>query len=150
MCTCGRYFHAAQSVYNACSGLRTNSSFLLLHPLDFKKSIILYNTLLTTPQSIKSAVFLLYQYLTTHKDRFRRFASLKANFILDTLDCLLWFTAFIISCMGGKRCMGSSCALLGVAATVALFLASTYFITAIGIDWPKWRASKKLPQMEQV
>lgn len=108
------------------------------------------STTLVLVYSIKSALFLLYQYLTTHKDRFRRFASLKVNFIMDILDCLLWFTAFIISCMGGKRCAGSSCALLGVAATIALLLCTTYFITAIGISWPRWRASKKAPQMEQV
>lgn len=72
--------------------------------------------------AIKSAVFLLYQYLTTHVQRFSKWASLKANFLLDTLDCLLWFTAFIVMCMGGGRCVGSSCALLGVAATVALAL----------------------------
>ena len=52
--------------------------------------------------SIKSALFLLYQYLTKHTEHFRRFASVKAYMIMDTLDCLLWFTAFIISCMGGK------------------------------------------------
>lgn len=80
------------------------------------------STTLILVYSIKSAVFLLYQYLTMHKERFTRWASLKANFILDTFDCLLWFTAFIISCMGGGRCGGSSCALMGIAATVALLL----------------------------
>ncbi|KAJ4338939.1 hypothetical protein N0V87_003626 [Didymella glomerata] len=80
------------------------------------------STTLILVYSIKSALFLLYQYLTTHAQRFTRWASLKANFILDTFDCLLWFTAFIISCMGGGRCGGSSCALVGVAATVALLL----------------------------
>ncbi|KAJ4344078.1 hypothetical protein N0V95_006370 [Ascochyta clinopodiicola] len=74
------------------------------------------STTLVLVYSIKSALFLLYQYLSTHAARFRRFASLKANYILDQLDCLL----------------------------------ATYFVTAIGINWPKWRASKKVPQMEQV
>ena len=80
------------------------------------------STTLVLVYAIKSALFLLYQYLTTHTHRFQRWASLKANFILDVLDCLLWFTAFIISCMGGKRCVGSSCALIGVAAAVSLML----------------------------
>src|SRR5690348_606144 len=62
------------------------------------------STTLILVYSIKSALFLLYQYLTTHKQRFMRWASLKANFYLDTFDCLLWFTAFVISCMGGGRC----------------------------------------------
>lgn len=52
--------------------------------------------------------------------------------------------------MGGGRCAGSSCALLGVAATLALLLTMSYFTTAVGINWPKWRASKKVVQMEQV
>jgi hypothetical protein len=65
------------------------------------------STTLILVYSIKSALFILYQYLTKHVDRFRRFASLKAYMILDTLDCLLWFTAFIISCMGGmSSCSG--------------------------------------------
>ncbi|KAJ4403802.1 hypothetical protein N0V91_006315 [Didymella pomorum] len=80
------------------------------------------STTLILVYSIKSALFLLYQYLTSHKQAFKRWASLKANFILDTFDCLLWFTAFIISCMGGGRCAGSGCALIGIAAGVALLL----------------------------
>jgi hypothetical protein len=52
--------------------------------------------------SIKSALFMSYQYMTKHVERFRGFASLKANMIMDILDCLLWFTASIISVMGGK------------------------------------------------
>ncbi|KAH6643919.1 hypothetical protein C7974DRAFT_407630 [Boeremia exigua] len=108
------------------------------------------STTLVLVYSIKSAIFLLYVYLSTHTERFQRFASLKANFILDTLDCLLWFTAFIISCMGGGRCAGSSCALLGVAATLAIMLASLYFVVAVGIDWVRWRAGKAVAIKEQV
>ncbi|KZM26172.1 uncharacterized protein EKO05_0000460 [Ascochyta rabiei] len=107
-------------------------------------------TTLVLVYAIKSALFLLYQYLSTHMARFRRFASLKANYILYQLDCLLWFTAFFISCMGGGRCGGSSCTLIAVATTIALLLCGTYLFTAIGINWPKWRASMKLPQVEQV
>lgn len=34
---------------------------------------------------------------------------------------------------------------------VALIISSfTYFTTAVGINWPKWRASKKVVPMEQV
>ena len=80
------------------------------------------STTLVLVYSIKSALFLVYQYLTTHKQRFERWASLKANFVLDAFECLLWFTAFVISCMGGGRCGGSSCVVMGIAATVALLL----------------------------
>lgn len=117
------------------------------------------STTLVLVYAIKSALFLLYQYLSTHVARFTRWASLKAFFVLDALDCLLWFTAFIISCMGGGRCVESACALLGCAATVALLLTYVcatkscrgadggrfaYFVTAVGIGWPRWRASRKV------
>jgi len=60
------------------------------------------STTLILVYSIKSALFIAYQCITKHVERFRRFASLKAYMIMDTLDCLLWFTAFIISVMGGE------------------------------------------------
>ncbi|KAH7079431.1 hypothetical protein FB567DRAFT_606641 [Paraphoma chrysanthemicola] len=88
------------------------------------------STTLVLVYAINSALFLLYQYLTKNVERFGRFASLKAYMILDTLDCLLWFTAFIISCMGGSRCRGASCALPGGAATSAFLLCFTYTLTA--------------------
>jgi hypothetical protein len=60
------------------------------------------STFLILAYSIKSALFMSYQYMTNHVERLKQFASLKANMIMDTLDCLLWFTAFIISVMGCK------------------------------------------------
>ncbi|KAF2844779.1 hypothetical protein T440DRAFT_473154 [Plenodomus tracheiphilus IPT5] len=99
------------------------------------------STTLILVYSIKSALFLLYQYLTKKIEKFKRFASLKAYMIMDTLDCLLWFTAFIISCMGGGRCRGSSCAVIGVAATIALLLCFTYILTS-SIAIRNWRHSK--------
>ncbi|OAL43041.1 hypothetical protein IQ07DRAFT_306804 [Pyrenochaeta sp. DS3sAY3a] len=101
------------------------------------------STMLVLVYSIKSAIFILYQYLTKHTTRFQRWASLRAYAILDTLDSLLWFTAFIISCMGGGRCHGSSCALLGLAATVSLFLTFTYILT-MTMAWRNFRAGKKV------
>lgn len=80
------------------------------------------STTLILVYAIKSALFLLYQYLTAHVARFSRWASAKANFLLDALDCLLWFTAFIVTCMGGKRCAGGGCAGVGIAAVLALLL----------------------------
>ncbi|KAF2023698.1 hypothetical protein EK21DRAFT_11255, partial [Setomelanomma holmii] len=86
------------------------------------------STTLILIYAFKSTLLLLYQYLTKSMERFQRLARLKAYMILDTLDGLLWFTAFIISCMGG-RCHGSSCGVIGGAATVALLLWYVYRFT---------------------
>ena len=51
-------------------------------------------------KAVKSILFITYQLLTQHSPRFIRFASLKANFVLNAIDVLFWFTAFILTCMG--------------------------------------------------
>ncbi|KAH7135284.1 hypothetical protein B0J11DRAFT_518059 [Dendryphion nanum] len=107
------------------------------------------STTLILVYAIKSAIILVYQYLANHTARFQRFASLKAYAILNILECLFWFTAFIISCMGGKRCSGSSCALIGLSATVSILLTFAYFITMI-ITWRDWRHTKKVPTEHSV
>lgn len=100
------------------------------------------STTLILVYAIKSAIFLLYQYLTKKTERFRRFASLKAYMILDALDCLLWFTAFIISCMGGSRCRGKSCVVIGIAAAISLLLCLTYVLTS-SMAIRNWRISRR-------
>ncbi|OOF92576.1 hypothetical protein ASPCADRAFT_21072, partial [Aspergillus carbonarius ITEM 5010] len=72
---------------------------------------------------IKAAVFLAYQVLTTYKDRFKRWASPRANMILDIIDTVFWFALFIISIIGasGGRSAGSK-ALGAIVAILALVL----------------------------
>ncbi|PYH70795.1 uncharacterized protein BO88DRAFT_336957 [Aspergillus vadensis CBS 113365] len=72
---------------------------------------------------LKAALFLTYQILTTYKARFKRWASLKANMVLDIIDTVFWFALFIISIMGasGGRSVASK-ALGAVVAILALVL----------------------------
>ncbi|KAJ5241438.1 uncharacterized protein N7469_003029 [Penicillium citrinum] len=49
---------------------------------------------------IKSAFFLAYQLTTAHVERFKRWASTKANKILVIIDTLFWFALFIITILG--------------------------------------------------
>ncbi|KAL7662208.1 hypothetical protein ACMYSQ_001557 [Aspergillus niger] len=67
---------------------------------------------------LKAALFLTYQVLTTYKDRFKRWVSLKANMILDIIDTVFWFALFIISIMGASG--GHSAASKTLGAFVAI------------------------------
>ncbi|PYI08398.1 hypothetical protein BO78DRAFT_441868 [Aspergillus sclerotiicarbonarius CBS 121057] len=72
---------------------------------------------------IKAAIFLTYQVLTTYKDRFKRWASPKANMILDIIDTVFWFALFIISILGaGEGTSAGSKALGAIVAILALVL----------------------------
>ncbi|OJJ73140.1 hypothetical protein ASPBRDRAFT_40761 [Aspergillus brasiliensis CBS 101740] len=67
---------------------------------------------------LKAALFLTYQVLTTYNDRFKRWASPKANIILDIIDTVFWFALFIISIMGASG--GHSVASKALGAFVAI------------------------------
>ena len=95
-----RTFHITQAILVLCAFI-IGCALLATATMPRSRS-----TSILLAYSVKSALFLLYQYLTTHKQRFMRWASPKANCILDVLDCLLWFTAFIITVMGGGSCEG--------------------------------------------
>ncbi|KAJ5113423.1 hypothetical protein N7456_001957 [Penicillium angulare] len=75
---------------------------------------------------IKAAVFLSYQALTTYKARFKRWASPKANMILDIIDTVFWFALFIISIIGaGGGHNTASKALGAIVAILSLVLCGT-------------------------
>ncbi|KNG89895.1 hypothetical protein ANOM_001701 [Aspergillus nomiae NRRL 13137] len=63
---------------------------------------------------VKSAVFMTYQIVTAHAARFKRWASSKANMILNIIDTLFWFALFIISIMGTSGSHSTSSRALGV------------------------------------
>jgi hypothetical protein len=55
-----------------------------------------------------------YQVVTGHVDRFKRWASTKANMILNIIDTVFWFALFIISIMGTSGAHSTSSRALGV------------------------------------
>lgn len=56
-------------------------------------------------------------------DRFRRWASLKANAILNTLEILFWFVVVIVTLMGiSKYCKGVNCGMGWIMVIVATAL----------------------------
>ncbi|RMZ39510.1 hypothetical protein CA14_009988 [Aspergillus flavus] len=63
---------------------------------------------------LKSAVFMIYQVVTAHAARFKRWASSKANMILSIIDTIFWFALFIISIMGTSGSHSTSSRALGV------------------------------------
>ncbi|QRD81226.1 hypothetical protein F9C07_9445 [Aspergillus flavus] len=63
---------------------------------------------------LKSAVFMIYQVVTAHAARFKRWASSKANMILNIIDTIFWFALFIISIMGTSGSHSTSSRALGV------------------------------------
>ena len=56
-----------------------------------------------------------YQILTQNVDRFRRWGSLKAYFILDCIEVIFWKAAIVLTVMNMiKSCIGLRCILSGV------------------------------------
>lgn len=67
-------------------------------------------------------IIIVYQLLTERKQRFRKWYSLKAFAILNSIEVVFWLTVFIVSAMTSKRACGvnaAACA-LGV---IVIFLA---------------------------
>lgn len=72
-------------------------------------------------QSIKSFVFLAYEFSTEKVTRFERFGSLKAYAILNTLDILFWMVVMGLTFSGVSRiCVGANCGIGVCVALVAL------------------------------
>ncbi|KAK9644291.1 hypothetical protein HCH54_006725 [Aspergillus fumigatus] len=72
---------------------------------------------------LKAAIFLVYQIVTAHVERFKRWASAKAYMILNVIDTVFWFALFIITILGTNGAYStSSRALGGVVATISIIL----------------------------
>ncbi|KAJ3461327.1 hypothetical protein MRS44_009880 [Fusarium solani] len=85
--------------------------------------------------AVKSIVFLIYQLLTDKVDRFRKWRSLKAYAILNTMEIVFWFVVVIITFMGISRfCQGASCAFAWFVALNGFLLMATSFWAAV-ICW---------------
>ncbi|KAF6838386.1 hypothetical protein CPLU01_02498 [Colletotrichum plurivorum] len=81
---------------------------------------------------IKSVIIIGYQLLTTHKERFRKWASLKANAILNTLEIVFWFVALGLLFQANTRfCTGPSCAISWVVTLLCAVLIVLAFQTSV-------------------
>ncbi|KAG2421376.1 hypothetical protein HFD88_005351 [Aspergillus terreus] len=98
--------------------------------------------------TIKSALFLAYQLCTEHVERFEKWASPKANMILNMIDTVFWFVLFVITIKAtAGACSGSSCPLGGVVATLAFILCClAVFLSFICVrDWRYYKVYGVLP-----
>lgn len=78
-------------------------------------------TKLTVSQSLKTYAFLAYEYVTQKVDKFKRFGSLKANAILNTMDIVFWAVVMGLAFnMATQVCIGANCAIGILVGLVAL------------------------------
>ncbi|GKT45165.1 uncharacterized protein ColSpa_05346 [Colletotrichum spaethianum] len=85
------------------------------------------NNTMSLAIAAKSMVFLVYELSTQHFSKFRRFASLKTNMILNCLEPLFWGAVAFLSIQGNiQRCVGVSCTLSWVIVGAAIFLKASH------------------------
>lgn len=73
--------------------------------------------------ALKSLIVITYEVLTERSMRCHRWASTKANAILNCLEPVFWLAAFVLSIMSIKsRCSGGSCACGALYVVVAFVL----------------------------
>ncbi|RGP62638.1 hypothetical protein FSPOR_9218 [Fusarium sporotrichioides] len=92
--------------------------------------------------SIKSGVFLAYEIMTMKMERFKRFGSLKAYAVLNTIDVFFWAAVmgFLFKSVD-TICSGANCAIGVVTGVMALFNSAIHFWAAV-IAWKNHRHFK--------
>ena len=74
-------------------------------------------------QGAKSLLFIAYQLVTEHVQRFRRYRSLKAYWILNSLEIVFWAAVcFLVIQANVARCEGVGCTLSWVVVAIAIVL----------------------------
>ncbi|KAF5983778.1 hypothetical protein FCOIX_2994 [Fusarium coicis] len=93
--------------------------------------------------SLKTYAFLAYEYLTQKVDKFKRFGSLKANAILNTMDIIFWAVVMGLAFnMAAQVCIGANCAISILVGLVALVVTLVNFWAA-GIAWKDHKYFKR-------
>jgi hypothetical protein len=59
---------------------------------------------------------------TEKVEKLRKWYSLKAIMVLNTIECIFWLVLIIISCMSVKACSGLGCTLSGLTIMLGFFL----------------------------
>ncbi|KAF4966830.1 hypothetical protein FSARC_5545 [Fusarium sarcochroum] len=91
----------------------------------------------------KSLIILSYEILTEHFSRFQRWGSLKAYFILNTMEVVFWAAVAFMMIRGNTNtCVGASCALGWVVFVLAGILSPMYKYLAV-VSFLDWRFFKK-------
>ncbi|KAK3291516.1 uncharacterized protein B0H64DRAFT_427091 [Chaetomium fimeti] len=81
--------------------------------------------IMAIPFAVKTLVFITYQLVTEHTERFAKWRSLKANLILNCIEPVFWLTLVILKFMGITRsCSGSGCAVTWIITLVAITIFS--------------------------
>ncbi|KAL2104694.1 hypothetical protein VUR80DRAFT_9851 [Thermomyces stellatus] len=94
------------------------------------------------PISIKSLVVLTYQLLTEYNERFQKWASLKANMVLNIIEVIFWAVVMGLTFQANARiCIGASCAVTWVVAVLCLVLLFLGVQAAVvsTLDWRHFR-----------
>ncbi|EGU82035.1 hypothetical protein FOXB_07453 [Fusarium oxysporum f. sp. conglutinans Fo5176] len=92
--------------------------------------------------SIKSYVFLAYEFATQKMDKFRRFGSHKANTVLNTVDIVFWMVVMGLAfTVVSQICVGVNCGIGILVGLAALLVAFVNFWAAV-IAWKDHRYFK--------
>ncbi|WZH45707.1 uncharacterized protein QYS62_006775 [Fusarium acuminatum] len=91
----------------------------------------------------KSLIILSYEILTEHFSRFHRWGSLKAYFILNTMEIVFWAAVAFMMLRGNTNlCVGASCVVGWVVVVLAGILSPMYKYLAV-VSYLDWRFFKK-------
>ncbi|KAE8152068.1 hypothetical protein BDV25DRAFT_138232 [Aspergillus avenaceus] len=101
---------------------------------------------------VKSGAFMTYQVVTAHVEKFKKWASSKANMIMNVIDTVFWFALFIITIMATSGAHSTSSRALGVI-IIMLALVLCFFAGVLAFVSVKDRRYYKrhgvLPGVEQ-
>ncbi|GKT64251.1 cytochrome P450 [Colletotrichum tofieldiae] len=90
----------------------------------------------------KSLVIILYQVLTEHVSALKRWASLKANLILNALEIVFWAAVAYMSIQSNtQQCVGTTCTLGWVVVVIGILLSIVAGYATI-ISWLDFRYFK--------
>ncbi|RSL86681.1 hypothetical protein CEP52_014991 [Fusarium oligoseptatum] len=86
----------------------------------------------------KSIVIIMYQLLTEHVNRLKKWGSLKAYWILNAMEVVFWAAVAFMMIQGNRRiCIGTSCAIGWVVCVLGICLSiMAKYVTVVGfLDW---------------
>lgn len=93
-------------------------------------------------QGAKSILFIVYQILTERSSRFKKWASVKANLILNNIEVPFWLVVLILKFSAiNQFCSGPSCGIsyvIGIMAIV-IFIVVVHVAVVSWLDWLHYR-----------